>query len=263
MHRARKAPVVTCLIGIHPIPTATTSAPPTPCLHGCCAVFSAVPAKSLTRLTTRNCCYAATLRQNKSPLSTRPTRSLGSTKPVTLRSPSTRTVTARLPFGLMIAVLAFMPLRRKNIAIEIGRHFIQDGDSSFIIISCIETKTGTPTEFAVPENARSVFCHLSRCRSPTIASAAMQCALDKPEGRRSFLFRDLGSLLGTRPDGLEPHASWRPYGRALPSDPSRTSARNRAQSDAGHSCVSNPKVLGWVKSVFLPQSGRRILPCRR
>ena len=65
--------------------------------------------------------------------------------------PSTRTVTARLPFGLMIAVLAFIPLRRKNIAIEIGRHLIQDGDSSFIIISCIETKTGTPTEFAVPE----------------------------------------------------------------------------------------------------------------
>ena len=53
--------------------------------------------------------------------------------------------------GLMIAVLAFIPLRRKNVAIEVGRHLVQDGDSWFIIISCTETKTSTPIEFAVPE----------------------------------------------------------------------------------------------------------------
>jgi integrase/recombinase XerD len=54
--------------------------------------------------------------------------------------------------GLMIALLAFIPLRRKNIAvIEIGRHLIQEGDSWFIIIPREETKTGTPIEFAVPK----------------------------------------------------------------------------------------------------------------
>jgi integrase len=53
--------------------------------------------------------------------------------------------------GLMIAVLAFIPLRRKNVAIEIGRHLVQDGDGWFIIIPCTETKTSTPIEFAVPE----------------------------------------------------------------------------------------------------------------
>ena len=53
--------------------------------------------------------------------------------------------------GLMFAVVAFIPLRRKNVAIEIGRHLVQDGDGWFIIIPCTETKTSTPIEFAVPE----------------------------------------------------------------------------------------------------------------
>jgi len=53
--------------------------------------------------------------------------------------------------GLMIAVLSFIPLRRKNVAIEIGRQLVQDGDGWSIIIPFTETKTGTPIEFAVPE----------------------------------------------------------------------------------------------------------------
>ena len=53
--------------------------------------------------------------------------------------------------GLMFAVAAFIPLRRKNVAIEIGRHLIQDGDGWFIVIPYSETKTRTPIEFAVPE----------------------------------------------------------------------------------------------------------------
>ena len=56
--------------------------------------------------------------------------------------------------GLMFAVLAFIPLRRKNVEIEIGRHLVQDGDGWFIIIPCTETKTGTPIEFDVPELLR-------------------------------------------------------------------------------------------------------------
>ena len=109
--------------------------------------------------------------------------------------------------GLMIALLAFIPLRRKNLAaIEIGRHLVQDGDGWFIIIPCTETKTSTPIEFAVPELLVSVSCHLSRCRSPTIAPAAMQCAVDKPEGRRSFLFRDLGGHYSAHGQ-----TAWRPH----------------------------------------------------
>jgi integrase/recombinase XerD len=52
--------------------------------------------------------------------------------------------------GLMIALLAFMPLRRKNLAaIEIGRHLVQEGDGWFVIIPPEETKTGTSIEFSI------------------------------------------------------------------------------------------------------------------
>ena len=54
--------------------------------------------------------------------------------------------------GLMIALLAFIPIRRKNLAaLEIGRHLVREGDSWFVIIPREETKTGTPIEFPVPE----------------------------------------------------------------------------------------------------------------
>ena len=54
--------------------------------------------------------------------------------------------------GLMIALLAFIPIRRKNLAaLEIGRHLIREGDGWFVIIPGEETKTGTPIEFPVPE----------------------------------------------------------------------------------------------------------------
>jgi integrase/recombinase XerD len=54
--------------------------------------------------------------------------------------------------GLMIALLAFIPLRRKNLAaLEIGRHFVQEGNDWFILIPPEETKTGATIEFAIPE----------------------------------------------------------------------------------------------------------------
>ena len=56
--------------------------------------------------------------------------------------------------GLMIALVAFIPLRRKNVAIEIGRHLVQDGDGWFLIIPRSEAKTNTPIEFAVPQLLR-------------------------------------------------------------------------------------------------------------
>jgi integrase/recombinase XerD len=55
--------------------------------------------------------------------------------------------------GLMIALLGFRPLRRKNLAaLEIGRHLIREGDGWFIIVPRTEVKKGTSAvEFAIPE----------------------------------------------------------------------------------------------------------------
>jgi integrase/recombinase XerD len=54
--------------------------------------------------------------------------------------------------GLMFALLAFIPLRRKNFAsIEIGCHLVQEGEGWFLIFPCDETKTNTPIEFAITE----------------------------------------------------------------------------------------------------------------
>jgi integrase/recombinase XerD len=54
--------------------------------------------------------------------------------------------------GLLISLLAFLPLRRKNLAaLEIDRHLIGEGNNRFVYIAAAETKTGTPIEFAIPE----------------------------------------------------------------------------------------------------------------
>lgn len=54
--------------------------------------------------------------------------------------------------GLMVALLAFIPIRPKNLAaLEIGRQVVQEGERWFIIIPREDTKTGTPIEFLVPE----------------------------------------------------------------------------------------------------------------
>ena len=52
----------------------------------------------------------------------------------------------------MIATIAFIPIRRKNLAaLEIGRHLFKENDGWHVVIPGEETKTGTPIEFAVPE----------------------------------------------------------------------------------------------------------------
>jgi integrase/recombinase XerD len=58
--------------------------------------------------------------------------------------------------GLMIALLAFIPLRRKNlVSLEIDRHLVREGDAWFVIIPHNETKTGKPIDFPVPELLQS------------------------------------------------------------------------------------------------------------
>jgi integrase/recombinase XerD len=54
--------------------------------------------------------------------------------------------------GIMLALVAFIPIRLKNLAaLEIGRHLVREGDGWFVIIPGEETKTGTPIESRVPE----------------------------------------------------------------------------------------------------------------
>src|SRR5215813_4921196 len=50
--------------------------------------------------------------------------------------------------GLIIVLLAFVPLRRKNLAaLEIDRHLVKEENEWFVIIQAEETKTGVATEF--------------------------------------------------------------------------------------------------------------------
>jgi integrase len=54
--------------------------------------------------------------------------------------------------GLMIALVAFVPIRRKNLAaLEIGRHLVRDGESWSVVVSDKETKARKSLDYPVPE----------------------------------------------------------------------------------------------------------------
>jgi integrase/recombinase XerD len=78
----------------------------------------------------------------------------------------------------MVALLAFIPARRKNLAaLEVGRHVIQQGDRWFIIIPREETKTGTPIEFLIPELLVSYLTFYLEVVRPRILRGATCSAL--------------------------------------------------------------------------------------
>jgi integrase len=53
--------------------------------------------------------------------------------------------------GFMLAFVAFVPLRPRNLSgLEIGRTIIQEQERWFVIIPGDETKTGTPIDFELP-----------------------------------------------------------------------------------------------------------------
>jgi hypothetical protein len=53
---------------------------------------------------------------------------------------------------LIIAFLAFVPIRRKNLtALDIGRHLVREGDRWFVVLSQEEPKTRGALEFPIPE----------------------------------------------------------------------------------------------------------------
>jgi integrase len=54
--------------------------------------------------------------------------------------------------GLMIALLACIPIRRRNLAaLTIGRHLVRDGNTWSIVFARPETKTKIPLDYPVPE----------------------------------------------------------------------------------------------------------------
>ena len=112
--------------------------------------------------------------------------------------------------GLMVALLAFIPLRRKNLsALEVGRHLILEGDCWFVIIPREEAKTGTPIEFAVPELLNSylaIYLDVVRPRMLRRPACAALWVSDKGGalvyGAIGQVFSRLSSRLGFR---ITPH----------------------------------------------------------
>ncbi len=70
----------------------------------------------------------------------------------TLGTPISIEDAVRYRDGLMFALTAFNPLRRKNLAaLEIGRHLVREGDCWHVLIPGQETKTETPIAARIPD----------------------------------------------------------------------------------------------------------------
>ena len=86
--------------------------------------------------------------------------------------------------GLMIALLAYVPLRHKNFAaIEIDRDLIKEDDTWFIVIPPEETKTKTHIEFRIPEDLHDQFStYLKYVRSRMLRRPACKALWVSPKG---------------------------------------------------------------------------------
>jgi integrase/recombinase XerD len=124
-------------------------------------------------------------------------------------SPLSRAISYR--DGLMIALLAFAPLRRKNLAaLEIGRHLIGEGNDRYIVIPASEAKTCTPIEFAIPALLLPYLdVYLAVVRPRLLKNPACQALWINPRGSAlrygaigDIVSRHTSSRLGMR---LTPH----------------------------------------------------------
>jgi integrase len=113
--------------------------------------------------------------------------------------------------GLMIALLAFAPLRRKNlVSLEIGRHLIGEGTNRYIVIPASETKTRTPIEFSIPALLLSYLdVYLAVVRHRLLKDPSCQALWINPRGAAlhygaigDIVSRHTASRLGMR---LTPH----------------------------------------------------------
>lgn len=113
--------------------------------------------------------------------------------------------------GLMIALLAFAPLRRKNlVSLEIGRHLIGKGTNQYIVIPASETKTRVQIEFAIPALLLSYLdVYLAVVRDRLVKDPSCQALWINPRGAAlhygaigNIVSRHTASRLGMR---LTPH----------------------------------------------------------
>jgi len=73
-------------------------------------------------------------------------------------APSTVADVLRYRDGLMIALLAYIPLRLKNfVGLEIDKDLVKEGDKWFIIIPPEDNKTRTHLEFQIPDDLENEF----------------------------------------------------------------------------------------------------------
>ena len=91
--------------------------------------------------------------------------------------------------GLMIAFLALLPLRRRNLAdLVLGRSLVRHGETFVITFAGAETKTGEPLEFLWPQPlVKSLRRHLDHWR-PLLA--AREGRWTRPHGDALWLSKD-------------------------------------------------------------------------
>ncbi len=112
--------------------------------------------------------------------------------------------------GLMIALLAFVPIRPKNLAsLEIGRHIVLEKGRWFVLVPREETKSGKRIQFEVPELLVPFLdVYLESVRPGILAGKKLRALWVSPKGRAlSYVgivksFARLSTRLGVR---ISPH----------------------------------------------------------
>jgi integrase len=97
--------------------------------------------------------------------------------------------------GLMIAVTAFVPLRRKNLAaLDMIQHLQLDDAAPAVVISRVETKTGTPIAFEIPPLLLPYLRDYCRFVRPRISSDGSCTALWVSRNGRELSYAAIGAL---------------------------------------------------------------------
>jgi integrase/recombinase XerD len=99
--------------------------------------------------------------------------------------------------GLIIALLAFAPLRRRNLmALEIGRTFVEEGDGWTLLIPREKTKARRePLEFSVPEILKGYFASYLDHVRPRILGRGRSAALWVSPKRGALSYSALWGIL--------------------------------------------------------------------
>jgi integrase/recombinase XerD len=99
--------------------------------------------------------------------------------------------------GLMIALAAFIPIRRKNLAaLEIGRHLVREGDSWFVVVSGEETKTGNSIDYPVPQLLESYLATYLDVVRPQILPHSTCAALWLNSKGGALAYAAIGEIFG-------------------------------------------------------------------